>query len=438
MDAAELREVVHGELDGMKSTLVKDLREQISGEVSEKFETFENEMGELRTDLNKHFIDNPDDPKAKAVVDLEKRLVESENKQKELETDLRKALTRQLTPEGSKPELNWGGRFLNDSPELRQYLRSWWTLEDQGVQDRTLDSNLFATGGKLPAEVSDQFIDNIVAQQTALSRVQVVRMNSPEGHTDELRVAARKTRKASEATTQAVADSVTTKRRTMNTVELIWAEDISLTFLEDNIERAGAEGHIAGIIGTQFGNDENDLFWNGDFSGSDPFLGINDGLLYKLQNAQDSDVTDYDATASPVPTTNTEVLAAMLRDMPSKFLGRTDHVFWTSVTFAMKYAEEVSTRETGLGDQVLVNGFPALRYFGIQVVPDTHIGAASQRIILTPAANLFYGIQRLFRVDSEWVPRKRIVEYTLTARTDYEYATGEPVVNGTNIPTDLN
>jgi RNA polymerase sigma-54 factor len=35
----------------------------------------------------------------------------------------------------------------------------------------------------------------------------------------------------------------------------------------------------------------------------------------------------------------------MLRDMPSKFLGRTDHVFWTSVTFAMKYAEEVSTRE---------------------------------------------------------------------------------------------
>ena len=283
--------------------------------------------------------------------------------------------------------------------------------------------------------MADAFIDFVIDQQATLSRVVTVRMNAPEGHTDELRVAVRKIRKAVEAVAPPVADSVSTKRRTLTTVETILAEDITMTLLEDAIERAGTEGHIARIIATAFGNDSNDLVWNGDESSSDPFILINDGLLKKFQNSQDSDITDSDESAS---TTNSQVLQNLLTKMPDQFLGRTDHAYWMAVTFAQRYADEVSKRETSLGDQVLIQGFPALRFFGIPVVPETHIKSASRRGILTPTTNIFWGVQRVFRIDSEFQPRRRVIEYTLSARTDVEYATGVPVVNGFDIPLSIN
>jgi hypothetical protein len=336
-----------------------------------------------------------------------------------------------MTPE----EMDWKGCFVNVTDDLKQYLREYWMGGMANVEERVLGSGLFATGGKLPAEVADAFIDFVIEQQATLSRVVTIRMNAPEGHTDELRVSVRKIRKAVEATAPALADSVTTHRRTLLTVETILAEDITMTFLEDNIERAGAEAHIARIIATAFGNDSNDLVWNGDDASSDPFILINDGLLKKFQNSVDSDITDADQAAA---TTNTEVLQDLLEKMPDQFLGRTDHAYWMAVTFAQKYADEVSKRETALGDQVLVQGFPALRYFGIPIIPETHIKSAARRGILTPTTNIFWGVQRVFRVDSEFKPRRRVIEYTLSARTDVEYATGVPVVNGFNIPVALN
>ena len=326
---------------------------------------------------------------------------------------------------------------MNVSDDLKKYLRTYWMGGEPSLETRALDTGLFATGGALPAEVRDAFIDFVIEQQATLSRVVTIRMNAPQGHTDELRVSTRALRAATEGVAPTPADSVTTARRTLNTVETILGEDITMTLLEDNIERAGAEGHIARIIATAFGNDSNDLVWNGDDASSDPFISINDGYLKLLQNSQNGDITDVDLTAAGV-TTGTAAMQELLQNMPDKFLGRTDDVFWAAVTFAQKYAEEVSARETQLGDQVLIQGFPALRYFGIPLVPETHIASAARRLILTPTSNLFWGIQRILRVDSEFRPRTRLIEYTLSARTDAEYATGEPVVNGTLVPVAIN
>ena len=422
----------------MKDTIAIDLKKQFSDEDAERHKVWEKSL----SDIKKQLIDmgqagaiKPDDP---VVKGLEEKIEEQESRQKELEEKLRLAQTHPLIVAPEKKELEWGGRFLNVTPELVKYLRTYWIgLEDDKIEARALDSGLFATGGALPAEVRDQFIDFVIEQQATLSRIVVIRMNAPQGHTDELRVSTRAIRKATEGVAPTPADSVTTKRRTLNTVETILGEDITMTLLEDNIERAGAEGHIARIIATAFGNDSNDLVWSGDESSSDPFLNINNGYLFLLQNSQNSDITDEDLSASP-PTTGTKAMQRLLQKMPTKFLGRTDHVFWAAVTFAQKYAEEVSARETVLGDQVLIQGFPALRYFGIPLVPETHIPSAAQRLILTPTSNLFWGIQRVLRIDSEFRPRTRLIEYTLTARTDAEYATGEPVVNGFNVPAGIN
>ncbi len=438
MNKEEIQKAVKDELSAFKGETVEEVRQVLSDETAEDFNKMEASLGEVSLKLVEMAKAGETDPSAQAVKDLEARLDEAEASQGAIKEQVRLAIASQVVAPSAalKPEeLDWGGSFVKVTDDLKEYLRSYWMGGMANVEERVLGSGLFATGGKLPAEVADAFIDFVIEQQATLSRVVTVRMNSPEGHTDELRVSVRKIRKAVEATAPALADSVTTHRRTLTTVETILAEDITMTFLEDNIERAGAESHIARIIATAFGNDSNDLVWNGDDASSDPFILINDGLLKKFQNSVDSDVTDSDEAAS---TTNTQVLQNLLEKMPDQFLGRTDHAYWMAVTFAQKYADEVSKRETALGDQVLIQGFPALRYFGIPIVPETHIKTASRRGILTPTTNIFWGVQRVFRVDSEFKPRRRVIEYTLSARTDVEYATGVPVVNGFDIPLTLN
>jgi len=440
MDENELQEVkdaVAGELGDMKETIAIDLKKQFDAETAERHEQWEKSLSDIKKDLVTMGRSGQIDPTDQVVVDLEKKIDEQEARQLELEEKLRLAQTTQIVVSPENKELDWGGRFLNVSDDLKKYLRTYWMGGEPSLETRALDTGLFATGGALPAEVRDAFIDFVIEQQATLSRVVTIRMNAPQGHTDELRVSTRALRAATEGVAPTPADSVTTARRTLNTVETILGEDITMTLLEDNIERAGAEGHIARIIATAFGNDSNDLVWNGDDASSDPFISINDGYLKLLQNSQNSDITDVDLTAAGV-TTGTAAMQELLQNMPDKFLGRTDHVFWAAVTFAQKYAEEVSARETQLGDQVLIQGFPALRYFGIPLVPETHIASAARRLILTPTSNLFWGIQRILRVDSEFRPRTRLIEYTLSARTDAEYATGEPVVNGTLVPVTIN
>ena len=436
MNKEEISAAVAAELDEFKGVIVEEVRQTISDERASEFKEMEETLGQVSKDLAEMGKSGQIDPDDQVVKDLEARLDENEAKQEAIKEQLRLSIATQLVAPGPK-ELDFQGCFVNVTEDLKKYLRSYWIGGMATVEERVLGSGLFATGGKLPAEVADAFIDFVIEQQATLSRVVTVRMNAPEGHTDELRVAVRKIRKAVEAVAPPVADSVTTKRRTLTTVETILAEDITMTLLEDAIERAGTEAHIARIIAIAFGNDSNDLVWNGDEASSDPFILINDGLLKKLQNSVDSDVTDVDLS-SPAATTQSEVLARLLQAMPDQFLGRTDHAYWMAVTFAQKYADEVSKRETQLGDQVLIQGFPALRFFGIPIVPETHIKSASQRGILTPTSNIFWGVQRVFRIDSEFQPRRRVIEYTLSARTDVEYATGVPVVNGASIPTTLN
>ncbi len=438
MDENELQEVkdaVAGELGNMKETIALDLKKQFDDETAERHKEWEKSLSGIKKELLEMSRSDQFEATDVKVKELETKIDEQDAKQGEIEEKLRLAQASQIVVAPEKKELEWGGRFLNVTDDLKEYLRSYWIGSPTKVEERVLGSGLFATGGALPAEVRDQFIDFVIEQQATLSRIVTMRMNAPQGHTDELRVSTRVLRAATEAVAPPVADSVTTKRRTLNTVEMILAEDITMTLLEDAIERAGTEGHIARLIATAFGNDQNDLVWSGDDADSDPFISINDGLLKMFQNSVDSDITDVNLTGV---VTNSGAMQDLIQAMPSQFLGRTDHAFWVSVTFAQKYADQVSARETALGDQVLVQGFPALRHFGIPVVPETHIPTSVARVFLTPTSNIFWGIQRVLRIDSEFVPRRRVIEYTLTARTDVEYATGIPVMNGINVEAVIN
>lgn len=434
----KLESAVKAGLADVKGEIVKELRETLTGEEAERFAKWEKGLEDIRKQLNKLAVDDPDDPKAAKVVELEKKLDEYEAKQLALEEKLRLAKVGGQPAGGQRSEAEkdaeWGHVFLCEHKnEVRQFILTRDTMP-HGTEKRSLDTSAFSTGGLLPASVADRFIDFIVDQRATLSRINTIRMLNPQGHVDELRVGTRSLRAGVEGTAPTAADSVSPKRRTLTTVEVIYPENITLTLLEDAIERAGTEGHIARLIATQFGNDSNDLAWNGDDSLSDAFLSINDGFFALFDADSGSDINDVDLSGL---LTARAVFRALLQAMPHKFLGRTDHAYFAPVILAQNYADEVSARETQLGDQVLINGLPVLRYFGIPVIPETHIAAAAARAVLTPTSNLNFGIQRQFRVDSEWKPRERHVEYTMSARTDYQYSTGEAVCNGESIDSTL-
>ena len=413
-------------LEEVKTELRDNLdavREAISGETADKFETVDKSIKDIQAELNQKQAAG-EAPDAEEVQDLQERMDVSEVELAEIKEAARLAIAQPTIPQ-NKEDVSFKGKFLKDWDAIRNIMR-------QGgyAQSRAIDAAVIASAGLLTPQQADAFIDFVIAQQVGIGLATTVRLMSPQGYTEELRLASRKMIAAAEATAPDVANAITAARRTMTTVEVIWAEDLTLTFLEDNIERRGAEGHIARLIGTGFGNDSNDLAWNGDASSSDAFVGINNGWITLA--LADSDVNDVTSYGSAIDTA-TEVLGLLWKSVPTKFLGRTDYVYFTPVVFAQNYAEEVSTRLTGLGDEVLVNGFPALRYFGKRIVPDTHLAAGSGYIVVTPTVNLHFGIQRAITVDSEWNARKRVVEYTITARTDYEYATGEAIVLAANL-----
>jgi hypothetical protein len=431
----EMQEAIKSEFDDVRAS-VKDA---ISEEQAAKFDEVREELAEVKTDLLKK-MDEGESPTAQSVRDLEDKLDEAEKKIKDTDEQLRLLKAHPILPSAPDPNVpgimraDFGGAFIKNPKDLMRALANRW----QGGMDgdvRALDTGLFSGGGQLPGEAATAFIDFVISMQTSLQRVTTLTLNAPEAYTDELRVSSRKSRKAVEGTVpSALADSVTMHRRTMNTVERIFPEDVSLTLLEDNIARGGLENNIARLIGLAFGNDANDLAWNGDASASDLFLLINNGWLTLA--IADAEVTDLNASASS-RTLATEIFQAAMQGMPDKFKARPDNTFFVPVAMAMNYADEVSARQTAFGDSVLTDGFTSLRYFGVPVVAEPHLLSSGASGALTPAANLHYAIQRQVTVDSEWVPRKRLIEYTITAREDYQYATGEAFVRIYNIPAGL-
>lgn len=419
------------------TTIQETLKTFVSDEASKKHEETSAKIAEIQEQLNKAMA-NGDDPDKQDVVDAEKKMAELEETVRGL---VLKAESVALAKKPEKEERDaalFKGLVIKDMEGLKKALYGYSVHPGATSEEivRSISTDLFSTGGKLSGETEDRFLDFVMEKTVALSRVRTRRMMSPQAFTDELTVSRRRWKKAVEATDPGTTGAIGTKRRELNTVEGIWAEDISQSFLEDNIERAGAEGHIMQIVGRQVGSDLNDLAWNGDVdadvSQDDAFLSINNGWIKLMLG--DAEVNDVDAASLSSPS-NSDILSEAFQALPVEFKGVMDLAYFVPVGFAEEYAEQLSARATNLGDQVMVNGFPVLRYFGWPVIAEPHLYEDnSDRLVLTPLMNLHHGIQRGITVQSEWRPRKRAIEVTITARNDYEYATGKGAVLVSNIP----
>ncbi len=283
-----------------------------------------------------------------------------------------------------------------------------------------------ATGGQLTTEQAEKFIDTVVAQDLFLQKIQTVTMSSKTYQLNTVGVASRIMRKATEGTDPGFTQSVIITPKSLISQEVILPYDITFSFLEENIQKENAEDLINNVFAKAFRNDLLDLAFNGDEASTDPFLQINDGYL-KIAGA---DTSIHSFTIPAAPTYKT-VFKEMLALLPNKWkYNPSELCFLVSPDVEETYRSELSNRNTALGDS-MVTDFRSAQYNGIDIQPVPFLpGGESAKVMLTKYQNLAVGLGRDIRIGKQVQERKRIVEYTISAKIDFNYVVGDMIVLG--------
>lgn len=290
-------------------------------------------------------------------------------------------------------------------------------------------------GGLLTPEQSNKFIDYMFDATVMLKDSRTQRMRSEVAEIDKIAIGQRLIRAATEAVDTGENAGVTFSKISLTTTKIRLDWELSRESLEDNIEGANLEDHIARLMSTQFGNDLEDVAINGDTTSSDKTLKIFNGW-YKLALAGAHVV---DAGGAPL---NLSVFNQALKAMPRVYMQkRLDLKFYTGSNSIQDYLYSIAQQGNGAwagprSDKVIdngpvrtegPNGFIAGRPFGIwlQEVPlflesenASYSGGSGDHghVELTFPLNRVFGIKREVEVFREFKPKKDAIEYTSYVR----------------------
>jgi hypothetical protein len=231
----------------------------------------------------------------------------------------------------------------------------------------------------------------------------------------------------------------------LNYKEVILPYDVTLSFVEENIEGDDIDALLQTMFTTQFGNDQLDLSVNGDESlaevitdvapadGFDDttllsqadhdFLRLNKGWINLITN-------DADTHAVALGDTTTrdfkgEIFPELVDSLPNKWVkDKAKLSIYCSPKSERLYRRQLAGRETALGDAVLTEG-RGVKYDGIDIIPMPDY--PDTVCVITLKKNKKVGVGRQIRVGRQVQERKRLVEYTITAKTDCEFAVADAI-----------
>jgi len=290
-------------------------------------------------------------------------------------------------------------------------------------------------GGLLKPEQSNRFIDYMF-DATILTRVaRTIRMRSDTTEIDKVGVGEKLMVLATEGASTGQTDrGATFTKVSLTTKKLRLDWELSSESLEDNIEGADLEDHIARLMATQAGNDIEDLAINGDTTlTSDNLYKAFDGFRKLALNG--GQVVDAAGASISKATFN-----SALKAMPRKYKQRRNQLrFFTGSNLVQDYLYNLTTVGSTPEDiaSSILRGNPAAPEgnpggvipfaFGIPVVEvplidetrtGTYSGASGQHgeVHLTFPQNFIVGIKRDVTVYREFKPKKDTIEYTLYIR----------------------
>jgi len=291
-------------------------------------------------------------------------------------------------------------------------------------------------GGLLNPEQSARFLDYMF-DATVIGKVaRTVRMKSDTPEIDRMSVGEKHMKLATEADNTGVNAAVTFSKISLTTKKLRMDWELSTESLEDNIEGADLEDHIARLMATQAGNDIEDVLLNGDTS-------LTGDALYKsfngvVKKAKTSGRV-VDAAGAAV---SREVFNKALKAMPRKYKQRRGDLRFLAGSNLIQdflYANSIGTNQTipqDIASSVIRGGVAPLGgpagyvapfAFGIPIVevpllPETQTGDYSAAtgshgdVHLTFPNNVVIGIKRDVTVYRFFWPRKDSIEYTMYTR----------------------
>ena len=291
-------------------------------------------------------------------------------------------------------------------------------------------------GGLLNPEQSARFLDYMF-DATVIGKVaRTVRMKSDTAEIDRMSVGEKLMKLATEADNTAINSGVTFSKISLTTKKLRMDWELSTESLEDNIEGADLEDHIARLMATQAGNDIEDVILNGDASNAgDALYKSFDGVVKKAKTSG----RVVDAAGANI---SREVFNKALKAMPRKYKQRRGDLRFLAGSNLIQdflYANSIGTNQTipqDIASSVIRGGVAPLGgpagyvapfAFGIPIVEvpllsetqtGTHSGAAGSHgdVHLTFPNNVVIGIKRDVTVYRFFQPRKDTIEYTMYTR----------------------
>jgi hypothetical protein len=317
-----------------------------------------------------------------------------------------------------------------------------------------------ASGGILKPTQSNRFLDFVVDQSVLMQNARVVRMRAPSMEIDKMAVGTRLLRKATEAVNDGENAAVTFSKVSLTSVKLRLDWELSTESLEDNIEGASLEDHIAQVMARQTANDLDDLFLNGNTSSSNTLLKALDGFI-KLSLAGGNVV---DEGGDPVSRSTYD---RVLRNLPTKYLQQRNALrFFTGpglvqdTIYSLGNPNSATEATAGapspgstVGDVAFLqgamraNGGPGatgISPYGIPLVeipllPETAAGdysgasGAHGYVELTFPNNKIVGIHRDITVYREFQPKTDTIEYTQFMRVACEIENADSYVIAKNV-----
>jgi hypothetical protein len=292
-------------------------------------------------------------------------------------------------------------------------------------------------GGLLNPEQSARFLDYMF-DATVIGKVaRTVRMRADTTEIDRMSVGEKLMKLATEGDDTAANAAVTFSKISLSTKKLRLDWELSTESLEDNIESADLEDHIARMMATQAGNDIEDVVLNGNTSlSSDNLYKAFDGVVKKAK--ANGHVVDAGGAA-----VSRAVFNSALKALPRKYKQRRADLRFLAGSNLIQdflYANSIGTNNTipqdiassvirGQGVQPLGGpaGYVAPFAFGIPIVevpllPEAQDGDYTGEtgnhgdIHLTFPNNVVIGIKRDVTVYRFFWPRKDSIEYTMYTR----------------------
>lgn len=306
-------------------------------------------------------------------------------------------------------------------------------------------TDIGAGGGLLNPEQSDTFIDYMFDTTVLADQVRTVRMKSDTIEIEKVGVGKRLMRVATEAVDDGTPAGATFSKISLTTTKLRLDFELSTESLEDNIEGADLEDHIARLMANAAGNDLEDLAINADSAlTGDPLLKAFDGWSKRAHAG--GHIVDHAGGAL-----NRAAFNAALKKMPRYFMQRRSQLkFFVGSNLIQDYLyslTDLATTPEDIASSMIRNGpvrteggagFVTTYAFGlpVQEVPafletrdgdyDTDAGTSGVQLPantidhgdmwLTFPKNLLWGVKREIQVYREFKPKKDTIEYTMFTR----------------------